>query len=162
MEFNIAVFVLQLATFIIGMWLSSIVFLPYLKGWMEARQKRIENQLSTAEQRQKESEVLKADLEKKLKALEQKTTETLQDARKEANRMKDEIIQASRKDAELILSDARKAIENERQAVSHDLQKEVGTLAVAIAEKIIRASVDAKVQDKIVQEGIKELNANKN
>jgi F-type H+-transporting ATPase subunit b len=101
-------------------------------------------------------------LEKKLKELEQRTTETLQEARKEAGRMKDEIVHSSRKEAELILADARKAIENERKAVTQALQKEVGALAVSIAEKIIRSSVDAKVQEKIVQEGIKELEAHKN
>ncbi len=44
MEFNLNVFLLQLATFVVGMWLSSKIFLPQLKGWMESRQKRIEDQ----------------------------------------------------------------------------------------------------------------------
>ncbi len=162
MEFNVTVFALQLATFLIGMWLSSIIFLPYLKGWMGDRQKRIEDQLATAEKRQKESEALKLELEKKLKELEQRTTEALQDARKEAGRMKEEIVQNSRKEAELILADARKAIESERKSVSQSLQQEMGVLAVAIAEKIIRSSVDAKVQDKIVKESIQEIQTRKN
>jgi F-type H+-transporting ATPase subunit b len=162
MEFNVTVFALQLATFLIGMWLSSIIFLPYLKGWMGDRQKRIEDQLATAEKRQKESEALKLELDKKLKELEQRTTEALQDARKEAGRMKEEIVQNSRKEAELILADARKAIESERKSVSQSLQQEMGVLAVAIAEKIIRSSVDAKVQDKIVKESIQEIQTRKN
>lgn len=162
MEFNVSVFLLQLATFIIGMFLSALVFLPYLRGWMADRQKRIEGQLATAEQRQKESEQIKADLEKKMKDLEQKTTETLQTARREADRMKEEIVQTARKESELTLADARKVIESERQAASATLQKEIGALAVSIAEKIIRASVDAKVQDKIVQENLQSLTSRKN
>ncbi len=162
MEFNVNFFILQLVTFAIGIWLSTLIFIPYLKNWMKSRQKRIEDQLNNAEKRQKESEVLKADLERKLKDLEQKATETLQEARKEAGRMKDDIVQAARKEADLFLADARKTIENESQAVSRSLQKEVGTLAVAIAEKLIRSSIDAKVQEKIVQESIREINAQKN
>ncbi len=162
MEFNVSVFLLQLATFIIGMFLSALVFLPYLRGWMADRQKRIEGQLATAEQRQKESEQIKADLEKKMKDLEQKTTETLQTARREADRMKEEIVQTARKESELTLADARKVIESERQAASATLQKEIGALAVSIAEKIIRASVDGKVQDKIVQENLQSLTSRKN
>ncbi len=162
MEFNASVFFLQLATFVIGMALSAVVFLPYLRGWMADRQKRIEGQLATAEQRQKESEKLQSDLEQKLKDLEQKTAETLQTARKEADRMKEEIIHAARKESELTLADARKVLESERQAASATLQREIGSMAVEIAEKIIRASVDAKVQDKIVQESIQGLNARKN
>lgn len=162
MELNLQVFLLQLATFLVGMWLSAKIFLPYLRGWMSDRQKRIEDQLTTAEKRQKDAEVLKAEFEKKVKELEQNTIEILQRTRQEATQSRDEVIQAARKEAELILSDARKAIESERQGVTQALRQEVGGLAVAIAEKILRTTVDAKAQDKLVQEGVKELGARKN
>src|SRR5258708_18766725 len=127
MEFNLNVFLLQLATFIVGMWLCSKIFLPQLRQWMSDRQKRIEDQLATAEKRQKESEELKADFEKKVKDLEQNTIEILQKAGQESVKNRDEVIHAARKEAELILADARKAIESERQAVTQTLQQEVGT-----------------------------------
>jgi len=129
---------------------------------MDSRQKRIEEQISTADKRQDEAAHLKAEFEKKVKELEQGTVEILQRSRKEATQARDEAIQSARKEAELILADARKAIESERQAVTQVLQKEVGLLAVEIAEKIIRSSVDAKVQEKIVKENIQELGARKN
>lgn len=162
MKFDLNVFLLQLATFLVGMWLSAKIFLPYLRKWMSDRQKRIEDQLATAEKRQKDAEALKADFEKKVKELEQNTADILQRTRQEATRSRDEMIQAARKEAELILSDARKAIESERQEVTQDLQKEVGALAVSIAEKILRTSVDSRAQDKLIQEGVKELGARKN
>jgi len=162
MEFNLTVFLLQLGTFLVGMYLSSILFLPQVKEWMENRQKKIEEQIAAAEKSQSAAADLKAEFEKKVKTLEQNTAEILQRNRQEAAQARDEVIQAARKEAELILSDARKAIENERQSVTRDLQKEVGILAVDIAEKIIRSSVDAKIQEKIVKESIQELGARKN
>ncbi len=162
MEFSLDVFLLQLATFLVGMWLSSKIFLPQLKAWMDAREKGITDQLATADQRQKEAEGLKAEFEKKVKALETQTVEALQKARQEANHMREEIVQTSRKEAEMLLSEARKAIESERREVTQALQKEVGQMAVTIAEKIVRSTLDAKVQDKLVQEGLKELGARKN
>ena len=162
MEFNVNVFVLNFITFIVGMWLCSKIYLPQLKSWMDNRQKRIEDQLANAEKRQKESEALKAEFEKKVKELEQNTTEILQKSRQDATHKRDEVVQAARKEAELILADARKALENERQAVTQDLQKEVGSLSVKIAEKILRATVDPKLQEKLVQEGVKELGARQN
>jgi F-type H+-transporting ATPase subunit b len=161
MEFNVNFFLLQLVTFAIGLWLSWLIFIPYLKNWMQSRQKRIEDQLANAEKRQKESEALKADFDKKVKELEQSTAEILQKTRQEAGRAKDETVQAARKEAELILTEARKAIESERQEVTQTLQKEVGALAVAIAEKIIRSSVDGKVQEKLIRESVRELGAKK-
>lgn len=162
MEFNLNVFVLQLITFLVGMWLSSKIFLPYLRGWMESRQKKIEEQLATAEKRQKDAEALKAEFEAKVRELEQNTAEILQRTRQEATHARDGAIQAARKEAELILAEARQAIESERQLVAQSLQKEVGTLAVTIAEKILRSSVDAKAQEKLIQEGVRELGAKKN
>ncbi len=99
MEFNSTLFILQAVTFLIGMWLSSKIYLPYLNGWMQSRQKRIEDQLANAEKRQKESESLKADFDKKVKELEQNTLEILQKTRQEATKSRDEAIQAARKEA---------------------------------------------------------------
>ena len=162
MEFNLTVFLLQLATFLVGMFVSTKIFLPQLKEWMESRQKRIEDQIASAEKSQAVAADLKAEFEKKVKELEQGTVEILQRSSKEAAQARDEAIQSARKEAELILSDARKAIESERHAVTQALQREVGLLAVEIAEKIIRSSVDAKVQEKIVKESIQELGSRKN
>ena len=162
MEFNLTLFALQAVTFLVGMWLSSKIYLPYLNGWMQSRQKRIEDQLANAEKRQKESESLKADFDKKVKELEQNTLEILQKTRQEATKSRDEAIAAARKEAEMILADARKAIESERKQLTQTLQKEVGVLAVSIAEKIIRSSVDAKLQEKLINENVQELSLNKN
>jgi len=46
--------------------------------------------------------------------------------------------------------------------VVKEFQKEMGALAVAIPEKIVRGSVDAKAQDRIVAEAVKEMGARKN
>ena len=162
MEFNLTVFFLQLVTFLVGMYLSSILFLPQVKEWMENRQKRIEDQIAAAEKSQAVAADLKAEFEKKVKTLEQNTADIMQRNRQEAAQARDETIQAARKEAELILADARKAIESERQAVTQALQKEVGVLAVSIAEKIIRSSIDAKIQEKIIKDSIQELGARKN
>src|ERR1700722_10792307 len=160
MEFNLYVFVLQSLTFVVGMYFCSLIFLPKLRGWMDSRQKGIEEQFATAEKRQKESEALKVDFEKKVKELEQNTIEILQKTRQEAAQSRDEAIQAARKEAGLILADARKAIESEKQQLTKDLQIAVGTLAVSIAEKIIRSSVDAKAQEKLINENVQELTLN--
>ena len=162
MEFSVNVFVLQTITFLIGMAISSVIFLPLLKGWMKSRQKRIQDQLDAAEARQKESEALRAELDRKMKDLDKNTSDILQKTRVEAAKQSEEMLQNSHKAAEQIISEARKAMDSERQAVVQSIQKEVGGLAVSIAEKILHSSVDAKAQEKLIQEGLKELNASKN
>jgi F-type H+-transporting ATPase subunit b len=162
MEFNLTYYVLEMITFVLGLTLAAFIYLPYLKGWMSNRQKRIETQLSTADQRQKEAEKLKADFEARARELEAKVSATLKEAQVEAQRTREEIVLAARKEAEKILFDTHAMIEAEKKGVVKEIQKEMGSLAVAIAEKIVRGSVDAKAQERIVAEAIKEMGAKRN
>jgi F0F1-type ATP synthase membrane subunit b/b' len=50
----------------------------------------------------------------------------------------------------------------EKKAALQAVRAEVGGLAVTIAEKILRSSVDAKAQQKLIDESLKELGAKKN
>src|ERR1700721_2592368 len=110
MEFNLTLFILQAVTFLIGMWLSSKIYLPYLNGWMQSRQKRIEDQLANAEKRQKKSDWLKSVFHEK-----------------------------------------------EKKKTAPNPSKEMGLFGRFFAEKIIRSSVDAKLQEKLINENVQEL-----
>lgn len=162
MEFNLNYFVLEMITFVIGLTLSAFIYLPYLKGWMSKRRDRIETQLADAEKRHREAEKLKSDFEARARELEAKVGATLKDAQVEAQKTREEIVLAARKEAEKIMFDAHAMIEAEKKSVAKEIQREMGTLAVAIAEKIVRGSVDAKAQERIVAEAIKDMGAKRN
>jgi F-type H+-transporting ATPase subunit b len=162
MEIDLNIFLLQLVTFCLGMFISAKLFLPYLRGWMEKRKKHIADQILNAEILQEEAAKLKEDLVWKLKDLDRNSADIIRAARNEAETIKEEIVQSSRREAKRILTEARQALESERRELSQSLQNEVGALSVAIAEKIMRAAVDQKVQSKLVEESLKELNPSKN
>ncbi len=162
MEFNSTIFLLQLITFALGLALAYFIYMPYLRGWMNERQKRIAGQLDQAAKSQKDAEALKADLEKKMREMDQKVQTTLAEARGEADKTKSEIVSVARKEAEKILVDTRAALQQEKQDAVKAIQKEMGSLAVAIAEKIIRGQIDPKTQQKLIDESLKELTAKKN
>ncbi len=162
MEFNATYYVLEMITFLLGLTLAAFIYVPYLKGWMTKRQQRIETQLAAAEQRQKEAEKLKADFEVRARDLEAQVGATIKEAQAEAQKTREEIVLSARKEAEKIMFDAHAMIEAEKKSVVKEIQKEMGAMAVAIAEKIVRGSVDAKAQDRIVAEAVKEMGARKN
>lgn len=162
MEFELNIFILQLITFALGLALSYIIYVPYLRGWLVERRKNIEGQIESAAKNQKEAETLRADLERKMRELDDKTQKTLAEARAEADKQRTDLVNAARKEADRILSDARVSLEQEKQAALQAVRQEVGGLAVTIAEKILRSSVDAKAQQKLIDESLKELGAKKN
>jgi F-type H+-transporting ATPase subunit b len=161
MEIDLKVFLLQLVTFILGLLLSAKLFLPYLRGWMEKRKQYIEEQISNAETQQRESERLRMDLDHKIKDLDLKTSEIIRSARNEAETIKEEIVQSSRREASRILNEARLALQSERAELKKDLREEVVQLSVAMAQKIMRSSVDPKIQARVVEDSLKEMGAGK-
>jgi F-type H+-transporting ATPase subunit b len=129
---------------------------------MEKRKKHIADQILNAEVLQEEAAKLKEDLAWKLKDLDRNSADIIRAARNEAETIKEEIVQSSRREAKRILTEARQALESERRELSQSLQNEVAALSVTIAEKIMRTAVDQKVQSKLVEESLKELNPSKN
>jgi F-type H+-transporting ATPase subunit b len=162
MEFEFNIFILQLITFVLGLTLAYFIYVPYLRGWMTERRKNIEGQIEQATKNQKDAEALRLDLERKMRELDEKTQQTLAQARSEADKARNDMVTAARKEADRILVDARVALEQEKQSALLAVRQEVGGLAVAIAEKILRSSVDPKAQQKLIDESIKELGAHKN
>jgi len=162
MEFNPTIFTLQLITFALGLTLAYFVYMPYLRGWMDERRKRIESQLEAAAKGQKDAEALKADLERKMKEMDQKVQAAIAQSRADADKARQEAAAAARKEAEKILADTRASLEQERRDTLSAVQKEVAALSVAIAEKILRNSVDAKAQQKLIDETLREMTSKKN
>jgi F-type H+-transporting ATPase subunit b len=162
MEFEASIFYLQLITFTLGLILAYFIYMPYLRGWMVERRNRIAGQLEQAEKTMKAAEALKAEVDRKSREMDEKSRAALADARAEADRARNEMVTAARAEADKILKDARASLEQEKQAALKSIQAEVGGLAVAIAEKILRSSVDAKAQQKLIDESLKELTAKRN
>lgn len=161
MEFDLKVFALQLATFAFGLFLSAKLFLPYLRGWMEKRKQYIEEQIQSAETFQREAERMRMELDHKIKDLDLKTSEIIRSARNEAETIKEEIVQSSRREAGRILNEARLALQSEREELKQSLREEVVGLSVTMAQKIMRASVDPKIQARVVDESIQEMGSGK-
>jgi F-type H+-transporting ATPase subunit b len=162
MSFNFGVFALQLISFLLSMWIASKLFLPYLKQWMADRKKRIENQIQQAEEQQHQAEVLKSKFEQQLSELQEKVEMTLRETRKQADQEKEKIIKASREEANRILTETRILIEQQKKEMTKKIQQEVGGMALTIAEKLIRASIDSKIQEALVQKEISEMSSHSN
>ncbi|MGH7738784.1 MAG: F0F1 ATP synthase subunit B [bacterium] len=161
MEFDLKIFGLQLVTFLLGLVLSAKLFLPYLRGWMEKRRQYIEEQITSAETSQKEAERLRLELDQKIKELDRKTSTIIRAARNEAETIKEEIVQSSRREGSRILAEARLALQSEQEELKQSLREEVVQLSVTMAQKIMRGSVDPKVQARVVDESIGELGPDK-
>ena len=105
------------------------------------REQSIEEALTEAQKAREEMANLKADNERILKEARAERDQMLKEARESRDNMVEESKQKAKDEAEKILVQARETIENEKKAALHDLRNTVGTLAIEVAEKVLRSEL---------------------
>ncbi len=158
-DFSLGLFVYMGLIFIfLVLLLKKLAWKPILDAVNE-REDGIRDALAAAENAKKELENLNADNERILKEARAERDALLKDARE----MKDTIISeaktAAKEQQNIIVEQAKVAIESEKQAAIADIKKQVATLSIAIAEKVIRKELASdEKQASLVADMLKEVN----
>ncbi|MFN3234832.1 MAG: F0F1 ATP synthase subunit B [Gammaproteobacteria bacterium] len=147
----------QMLTFAIFVWFTMKFIWPPVTKALKERQKRIADGLDAAEQGHRDLELA-----------QRKSVEILRDAKaqashiiEEANKRSGEIVESgkenAREEAQRIVANAHKQIEQDVVKTKSDLQKQLGGLAIQIAEKILQQSIDENKHKSLIEETAKEL-----
>ncbi|KFI82643.1 F0F1 ATP synthase subunit B [Bifidobacterium pullorum subsp. saeculare DSM 6531 = LMG 14934] len=123
------------------------VVLPKFQAVFDERAARIEGGIAKAEQAQKEAVEAKRKYEEQLSHARVEASKIRDDARAEASHIIADARSRAEADAEQITTNAQRTIESQQQAAMVSLKGEVGTLATALAGKIL----GAKLQDDATQ-----------
>ena len=150
------VLIMGVNLFILFFALSYLLFDP-VKKTLNARRERIASDLSTAKQEKEEAFAVKQDYEAKLVNIHQEAEEILSAARKKALKQEEEIIARAKTEANLVMARANTEIELEKKKAVDDMKQEMITIASLMAGKVVSASMDAKVQDQLVNEALSEI-----
>lgn len=142
--------------FLLFLLLSYILFEP-VKKILHDRQERIKNELASAAVDMNEAGRLRADYESKLKNINKEADQILADARKKALRKEEEIIAEAKEEAARIVARANMEIELEKKKVKDEVKTEMIAIASIMAAKFITEKLDAKKQDILIEETLKEI-----
>lgn len=145
-----------IAIFVLFFVFSFLLFNPVRK-MLNDRKDRIRNEIDEAHAAKAEADELKAQYEEKLKNIDKEAEEILSDARRRALANENQITAEAKEEAARILAHARNEAELEKQKAVDDVKKEMIVLASMIAGKVVSASIDTTVQDKLVEETLKEM-----
>ena len=143
-EFSLGLFFWQSAIFIgLLFLLKKFAWKPILSAVNE-RESSIKNALEAAKEARAEMESLQSDNQRILKEARAEKEALL----KEARNTKAEIIASAKEEAQQeaqkILSQAQAAIQNEKRAAINALKEQVGSLALDIAEKVLKNELEHK------------------
>jgi F-type H+-transporting ATPase subunit b len=146
----------QSITFLVFVWTCWKFIWPPLVNAMQERQKAIGEGLAAAERAEKDLQLAQERATDNLREAKEEASKILEQARSQANQMIENAKNDARAEGERLKEAQRAEIAQEVNRAKEELRKQVAVLAVAGAEKVIGASVDAsrhgELLDKIAAE----------
>jgi F-type H+-transporting ATPase subunit b len=131
--------------------------LPMINRTLEARQQAITGQLTEAEEAKREAESLLADYRAQLAEAKTEGNRIIEEARVAGEQLKSDIVARAEEEAASTLAKARDEAQNEKARALAEARREVGKISVGLAEKIVGESLDAKVQQGLIDRYLEDL-----
>jgi F-type H+-transporting ATPase subunit b len=135
--------------------LSRKVF-PLIQEALDKRAKMIAESIESAERSKKESEEMIAEYRARLKEAREQADDIVARARKSADQSKAQAAEEGKEKREELVAAARRDIEAETRRSLERIRKEVADLTVLTTEKVVRKSLDADDQKRLVDEALQE------
>ena len=148
--------VLALSMLLLFTVLSYLLFNP-VRELLEKRRQRIVDDQETAKREKQEAIVYKEEYDRKLKEVDKEAQEILSAARKKAKQNEAKIVAEAKEEAARIIARANAEVELEKKRALDDIKQEMITIASMMAEKVVSASIDTKVQESLIDETLKEM-----
>ncbi len=126
----------------------------YLKEFFTGREEQIKSDLKTAREDRAKFEKDLKEIQDRMSSLDSEIDEILNNARKQGEAEKDEIISKAKSEAEKIIAMTKEEIEVEYQQAQKKLQAKIADLAIEKSREIVQAQIKPKDQEKLVKEYI--------
>lgn len=137
-------------------------FLPKFQSVFDERAAKIEGGMANAEKAQKAADEAKRHYEEQLSQARVDAAKIRDDARAEASHIIADARSRAETDAAQVTANAQRSIASQQQQALVSLRGEVGTLATALAGKILGSKLaDDEVQSSMIDQMIEELEPSK-
>jgi F-type H+-transporting ATPase subunit b len=155
-QFLFDTIVLALSMLVLYTALSYFLFNP-VRDMLEKRRQRILDEQEAAKKERAEAVAYKEEYDKKLNEADKEVQEILSEARKKAMKNETKMLSEAKEEAGRIIARANAEIELEKKQTLDDMKQEMITIASMMAQKVVTASVDASVQEELIESTLKEI-----
>ncbi|MBS82661.1 MAG: F0F1 ATP synthase subunit B [Gammaproteobacteria bacterium] len=147
----------QMITFVIFVWFIKAFLWEPLTTAMEERSKKIADGLASAELGKKKMAEAATEYEKTLKEAKDKASDVLNQAQQQSSTIIDEARSKAKLEANKILESAKQQIDQETNIAKESLRRELSTISLECAEKIIDKEIDKNKHNEIIEKALKSL-----
>lgn len=124
---------------------------------LNGRIETIKTQLEELEAKKVEAEKTLADYEKKLATLEDERAQIIAQYKEQGEAAKQKILDTAAANAEKLADQAKRNIDSEFNSAKQQLQAEIMTKALEKAEELVKKSILADDQDRLIDEYLKKV-----
>lgn len=149
--------VVQMLVFAAFVWFTMKLVWPPLEKALQARQDKIADGLSAAERGRRELELAQHRINGDLKQAKATAAEIVDKANKRASQIIETAKEEAKIEAQAQVKIAREQLLQEINQAKDQLRKQVASLAVAGAEKILSKEIDEKANSALLDSMIKEI-----
>jgi F-type H+-transporting ATPase subunit b len=135
---------------------------PKISAALEEREKRIEASIAAADAKHEEAKRLLAEHEARLASAAAEVKAMLEEARRDAEATKMEIVAEAQKAAKAERDRAVREIEIAADHALKNVAESSANLAIELAEKVIRESINPAKQQELVRSALAKMNASNN
>lgn len=131
-------------------------FFEKVHKFMEARKAAVQDNLERAKATEEEAQALLSEYQATLSNAEEEKRAIIKEAKAEADRRADAIVGEAKIQAQRIVSEAHENMRAEEEKAVVQLKKEVSSLALLAAERIMQRELDEKSQQALVDQVLEE------
>ncbi|MFS0783853.1 F0F1 ATP synthase subunit B [Bacillus sp. 1P06AnD] len=156
LNFNAGDIIFQLLCFLVLLALLKKFAWGPLVNMMKEREKHVASQIDEAEKTRAEASRYVEEQRELLKQSRSEAQTLIENAKKQGDIQRDEIVTAARTEAERIKESAKLEIVAEKEKAVTALREQVASLSVLIASKVIEKELNEADQEKLINEYLQE------
>jgi len=141
-----------MVAFLLLIWFVNRVMWKPMTDLMAARQKRIADGLAASEAGKQAQIDAEREAEETIKQSKANANDILAQAQKRAKEIEEEAKSNAKAEADRIIAAANAEIQREINQAKEHLRQQVGAIAVAGAERVLKSEIDAKKHDAIMKD----------
>jgi len=151
-DINPALLGVQMATFLLAIVILWKFLWKPLARFMEKRTRGIELELANAKKSRELAEEMETQYKARIAQIDEETRVILRRADDESKQLRDRMLSEAQEEARRLIQNASRQIETDKRHAIRELRAETVRLAMLIAEKALKQSVDQQVQERLIQE----------
>ena len=130
---------------------------PRIQEALEKRANAVAESIDAAKRTREEADELLQEYRERLREAREQAEDIVARARQSSERFAEESKTEAKKQREEMMDQTRRDIEQETRRALAEIRREVADLTIAATEKVVRKSLDADDQKRLVEEALREV-----